>query len=210
MVFECLVVVFQLAGLDLQGRNNPVARYVPPHLRNKPQVSESSDSYHNSYSNDRDRDRGSERDRDRGDSRGGNRGSYGSRGGGGRDSRDSRDGRDRQLDYSSFNTRNKRDYLNGSDEYYDDRNDRDWGRGGSRYSDRERERDRGNERDLPKNDRWQEPEKSYSGSGGGNNRWNESRGGSRSSENDWTIPLPRDERVEMELFGAGNTGINFR
>lgn len=27
--------------------------------------------------------------------------------------------------------------------------------------------------------------------------------------NDWTSLLPRDERVEMELFGAGNTGINF-
>ena len=28
-------------------------------------------------------------------------------------------------------------------------------------------------------------------------------------QNDWTIPLPRDERQELELFGTGNTGINF-
>lgn len=28
-------------------------------------------------------------------------------------------------------------------------------------------------------------------------------------QNDWTIPLPRDERTELELFGTGNTGINF-
>lgn len=28
-------------------------------------------------------------------------------------------------------------------------------------------------------------------------------------QNDWTIPLPRDERQELDLFGTGNTGINF-
>lgn len=27
--------------------------------------------------------------------------------------------------------------------------------------------------------------------------------------NDWSTLLPRDERQEMELFGTGNTGINF-
>lgn len=164
----------------MQGRNAS-ARYVPPHLRNKTQVSQS--DYQSSSDRDRDRDR--ERD-----SRGSSRGSY-----------RNRESRDRQIDYSSFNTRNKRDFQNG-DERSEDRGGEWAGRGSSRFS--ERERERGGERDLPKNDRWQEPEKSY----GGNNRWNESRS-SRGSENDWTVPLPRDERIELELFGAGNTGINF-
>lgn len=197
----CLIdVCLQFAGLDLQGRSAS-GRYVPPHLRNKPQVSQSAETYRERDSTDQDRDR------ERGGERGGSRGSGFSRGG-----RDSRSDRDRQADYSSFNTRNKRDYPNGADERTDDR---DWGRSSSRFSDREDRRDR--EQDLPKNDRWQEPEKTAfggsggggGGGGGGNNRWSENRGGSRGSENDWTIPLPRDERIELDLFGAGSTGINF-
>lgn len=45
------------------------------------------------------------------------------------------------------------------------------------------------------------------GSGG---RWGDDRGsrGGR-GEVDWTIPTSRDERLEVELFGTGNTGINF-
>jgi len=63
-----------------------------------------------------------------------------------------------------------------------------------------------------------------------NNRWNEEggnnyRGGSRGYSyagynntsgvsfsgnlEDWKVPLPRDERVESDLFATGNTGINF-
>ncbi|KAK2713871.1 hypothetical protein QYM36_009679 [Artemia franciscana] len=38
------------------------------------------------------------------------------------------------------------------------------------------------------------------GTGG---RWKES------STEDWTKPLPRDEEMELELFGSANTGINF-
>lgn len=159
----------------MQGRD-PSGLYVPPPLRCK-QVSQASD-YHNL--NDR------ERDRDRGESRGSSRGSYRSR----------ENKSDRQADYSSFNTRGKRDHLNGDPDERNDR-DRDWGRG-SRYSERDRDRD------LPRNDRWQEPEKSYS-----NSRWSESRGNSRGGDNDWTTPLARDERLELELFGSGNTGINF-
>ena len=31
-----------------------------------------------------------------------------------------------------------------------------------------------------------------------------------SAQEDWTIPLPRNERVERELFGTGGpSGINF-
>ena len=64
--------------------------------------------------------------------------------------------------------------------------------------------------DEPVNTRWQEPpqQDNYynnrsSGAGYGG-KWN-NRGG----EVDYTIPLPRDERVEQELFGTDNTGINF-
>ncbi|EDW84311.1 uncharacterized protein Dwil_GK14071, isoform A [Drosophila willistoni] len=83
----------------------------------------------------------------------------------------------------------------------------------------------------PRNDRWQEPERSvgYDGGsvdggqpGGGNNRsfnnrgergggggynsrWKEGGGGNA----DYTKLGARDERLEQELFGVGNTGINF-
>ncbi|XP_076255130.1 ATP-dependent RNA helicase bel isoform X2 [Rhynchophorus ferrugineus] len=171
----------QFAGLDLQSRGSS-DRYVPPHLRNR-QLQSSSGGNSSQYSSNFDRER------QRGESRGGNNRGYGSRGGGGSG------GRDNRGDFSSFNTRGRRgDYQNG-DSY--DRND-DTGRSGGRTQ----------ERDLPRNDRWQEPEKVRG------DRWNEnsSGGGGRwekRNENDWTVPLPRDERVEMELFGTGNTGINF-
>ncbi|CAL1545337.1 unnamed protein product, partial [Lymnaea stagnalis] len=47
--------------------------------------------------------------------------------------------------------------------------------------------------------------------GQGYNRWDnrEDNAGSESRQEDWSIPLPRNERLEHELFGAGNTGINF-
>lgn len=195
--------LFQFAGLDLQGRSAS-GRYVPPHLRNKANSNQSESGSYNER--DRDRERG---DQQRGSGRSGgyNRG---------RDTRQN----DRQADFSNFNTRNKRDGQN-DDSFADDRSergdrDRDWGRGGGssgggRYSDKDRDRD------LPRNDRWQEPERPYQGGGGGGGggsggggRWNDSnRGGSRGSEADWTVPLPRDERVEQDLFGTGNTGINF-
>lgn len=44
----------------------------------------------------------------------------------------------------------------------------------------------------------------------GGGRWKDDReGGRTNSEIDWTIPTSRDERLEVELFGTGNTGINF-
>ncbi|ENN72092.1 hypothetical protein YQE_11252, partial [Dendroctonus ponderosae] len=176
------------AGLDLQSRSSS-GRYVPPHLRNKQSGSGSGSSAEPG---------GYEKERDRGESRGGGGGggrgysrNTGGGGGGG--------GGGRSGDFSNFNTRGRRD-QNG-----DDRAD-DWGRnGGSRNQDRERE--------LPRNDRWQESEKPRGGErwnpdnagGGGGGRWADNR----RNESDWTVPLPRDERVELELFGTGNTGINF-
>ena len=50
--------------------------------------------------------------------------------------------------------------------------------------------------------------------GGSGGRWNGDReggGGGKGGrgEVDWTMPTARDERLELELFGTGNTGINF-
>lgn len=44
-----------------------------------------------------------------------------------------------------------------------------------------------------------------------NNRWDRRNGMQRSEdeEEDWSRPLPRDERLERQLFGQGHTGINF-
>lgn len=63
--------------------------------------------------------------------------------------------------------------------------------------------------DEPVNTRWQEPPQQQDDRFGRSNnsfggKWNQ-RGG----EIDYTVPLPRDERVEQELFGTANTGINF-
>uniref|UniRef100_A0A672SFD8 RNA helicase n=1 Tax=Sinocyclocheilus grahami TaxID=75366 RepID=A0A672SFD8_SINGR len=45
----------------------------------------------------------------------------------------------------------------------------------------------------------------FGGGTGGNSRWvEESR-----DEEDWSKPLPPNERLEQELFSASNTGINF-
>lgn len=217
----------QFAGLDLQSRDSNSSgiasggggggsggRYVPPHLRNKA-ASGGSGGGQPSQSSERESfDR---------DSRGGGGGrGYGGRssgggGGGGRDDGGGRGGRD--ADFSSFNNSRRGNYQNG------DGGDREsWGGGGGgggrgggggggRFSDRDR--------DLPTNDRWQEPDRAFSG---GNNRWQERDGGQEragngrwndnhrsggGNPNDWTIPTARDERIELELFGSGNTGINF-
>jgi ATP-dependent RNA helicase DDX3X len=72
--------------------------------------------------------------------------------------------------------------------------------------------------DEPVNTRWQEPPPQQrmpqqddrygrpppNNGGGFGGKWSQ-RGG----DVDYTVPLPRDERVELELFGTANTGINF-
>ena len=138
---------------------------------------------------DRDRERERERDRDRG------RGSSGYR-----------DTRSRDVDFGNFGNFGGRNRRSANQE-----NGRDY-----RFSnsDRDRDRDRpinsGNDRwqDQPRNDRWQDQPRNEHRMGGG--RWNNDRDGGRTnSEIDWTIPTSRDERLEVELFGNGNTGINF-
>lgn len=190
----------QFAGLDLQSGQNKANsssnRYVPPHLRNSqgPPSAAPPDS-----------GRFDRRDRDSRDDRGysgGQRSSDGfssfSRGGAGGGGGG---GRRRYDDRSSNGDSYDRERRGGGG-----RSD-DWGRGGggsggggggSRWS------DRGGRDDGPppvQNDRWQEPPP-------GETRYNDRGGRYRDSE-DWTIPTARDPRLEEELFGTGNTGINF-
>lgn len=148
-----------------------------------------------SFNNSRsypDRDRGGDRDNGRGGS------------GGGSSFRDSRGGGGRDVDFGNFGGRSRRQ-----------ENGRDY-----RYQNSERDpppASAGNDRwqDMPKNDRWQDnrsDQRGSSGGGGGGGRWNndrESGGRGGRGEIDWTIPTARDERVELDLFGTGSTGINF-
>ncbi|GFG30573.1 hypothetical protein Cfor_10491 [Coptotermes formosanus] len=204
----------QFAGLDLQGgRQQSGGRYVAPHLRNKVATDYQASEQHFYDS----RDSREYRSQGRGNY---SRGNQQSRGG----------------EYGSYrNRRNEgsyggQPYTNGGDHwggeggsYRPASRDNDWsGRGGGRWQERG-----GNEPPPPRNDRWQEPQsgRNYGGSGGGGSgsssgggaggggggggagggRWKESH----SQETDWTIPTARDERLEYELFGSGNTGINF-
>lgn len=79
---------------------------------------------------------------------------------------------------------------------YDRQND--WNRGGPRQY---------NNADPPihTNDRWQEPNKPDNSQYGQENQRTIPKG----DNIDYTVLLPRNERVEQELFGTGNTGINF-
>ncbi|XP_076247448.1 ATP-dependent RNA helicase bel [Calliopsis andreniformis] len=197
----------QLAGLDLSGSRQPSGgRYVPPHLRNKsgsnaPSGGEQHSSNSRSYS---DRDRGGERDRDRERDRERDR-ARGGGGGGGSSYRDARTSRDVDFgNFGNFSGRNRRSATqeNGRDYKYSN-------------AERERERDRpissGNDRwPEPRNNRWPDNRNDHRMGSGGGGRWKDERGGGRrNSEIDWTIPTSRDERLEVELFGTGNTGINF-
>ncbi|CAG5108636.1 Similar to DDX3Y: ATP-dependent RNA helicase DDX3Y (Homo sapiens) [Cotesia congregata] len=173
----------RLADLDLQDSHQPSGgRYVPPHLRNKPTNGTPGREEPSSNSRYQERDRGNSREQDRERDHGS---SY-------RDVRVNRD-----ADFGNFG-RNRRPQENG----------RDFRSGGYGERDRPVGNDRWNEQ---KNDRWQDNRnESRGGSMGG--RWKDESGsggkGGR-GEVDWTIPTTRDERLEQELFGIGNTGINF-
>ncbi|KAL9889902.1 ATP-dependent RNA helicase bel [Glossina fuscipes] len=153
------------------------------------------------------------------------------RGGGGRNFSNRQSG-----DFSSFTGARRggggnnryEDNYNGTDND-SRRGGEDWNRGG-RNQNRNFERDNyrsgrggsngggggGNggstrDEDQPRNNRWQEPERRPDDTRNGEqrkygNRWNEERG---RADIDYTKLGPRDERLEQELFGTGNTGINF-
>lgn len=220
----------QIAGLDLKGgradngspvnnfssNSNSTARYIPPHLRggttnnNPPLTAEKDREFtrdNRDYRNDRDRDYRGDRDfrGSNSDFRGNNSRRF--------NNRDQRI--DRGGDFGNFTRRrNDENYQNG--DAFDSRRGEDWyrsggPRAGSRGGDRDRERDRGERDQLPPqrtNDRWVEPTEKRSDTGSVNNfggKWKDER----RNEVDYTVLGPRDERMELELFGTANTGINF-
>uniref|UniRef100_A0A0K8S8X9 RNA helicase n=1 Tax=Lygus hesperus TaxID=30085 RepID=A0A0K8S8X9_LYGHE len=186
----------QFAGLDLQSEPKENAgRYIPPHLRFKNSGSgenqaESSPSARSSSYNDTDY---------RGGGRGGSGGGYNRSGGSGRNDNfrsgggGGGSGGRRNGDFDSYNGGGggggnwDRDNRGGGGGSYGRRDD--WGRGG-------------------RNDGGGRSGAGGGGgsSGGGNDRWQEKPG---HGHNDWSQLGPRDERLEVELFGNANTGINF-
>ncbi|XP_043928262.1 ATP-dependent RNA helicase DDX3X isoform X2 [Protopterus annectens] len=217
----------QFAGLDLNSSTSQSGgagkgRYIPPHLRNREasrQDSANWDSgrggnvYMNGYHDDRDsRLNGYDRDRSGFGGRGsaprndrGGRGSYRNVGSGTYSQQSftstnsgycEKDGagwnatRETRDPYSSFGSRNDR----GKSSFFD--------RGTAsrgRFDDRGRGNDRG-----------QDSYESFGNRGkferGGNSRWSEDRS---NDEDDWSKPLPPNDRLEQELFSGSNTGINF-
>lgn len=211
----------QLAGLDLQPqapKSAGAGRYIPPHLRRQlqgsPQGEESKPPSLDARPAESRDARSSFGNNGRGADRGGRR-----------------DERDRDRDYDrGYDSRNPRrdnrgesgrdgGSQNGDSERWSEPTSERWAeRGGER--ERERPRPNAPSRDIrrdedyqppaPRNDRWKEPEPRQDDRS--NSRWPSDdvrRTSNRRDENDWTIPLPRDERQELELFGTGNTGINF-
>ncbi|MCL4117815.1 UNVERIFIED_CONTAM: hypothetical protein GTU68_054804, partial [Idotea baltica] len=112
-------------------------------------------------------------------------GDYGNynNGGGRRDNgyRDHRDSRD---------IRDQRDNRDYRDKRYQGRDRRDDDRNGP----------------PPRNNRWVEDREDDRRSGGQSNRWQDRPS---SDKEDWSIPLPRNEAMEQELFSQSNSGINF-
>ncbi|XP_064413373.1 DEAD-box helicase 3 X-linked a isoform X3 [Latimeria chalumnae] len=149
------------------------------------------------------------------------RSGFGGRGGAGRNDRGGRGGY-RSRGGSSFNQS-----QNSVSGYYDKDNS-GWNstkdtrdpyssfgsrsdRGKSSFSDR----GSGSRGRYDRNERGQESYESFGSRGdrgfgrfdrGGNSRWVEDR---TNDEDDWSKPLPPNERLEQELFSGSNTGINF-
>lgn len=182
----------QFAGLDLQGSRKETGPYIPPHLRNK-STGESREQPHSNFSSSSYNDsRDFSRNRDSG---------FRSSGG----------GTGRNDNFRSGSRRNGEfDSQNGDRDRWGDRG----GSGGASSSfrsgggrgDRERDRERGGDRDDWNPRRSTNAPASGGTPSGGNDRWQERP---QSAMAGWTSLLPRDERLEFELFGNANTGINF-
>ncbi|GAB0095000.1 RNA helicase [Sergentomyia squamirostris] len=218
----------QIAALDLNESRGPSGPkpsiYVIPHLREKNSNINSGDYERNSQQYDqRDRyDRGGEQRDYRGgpdsrDYRNDSRDYKNSAGGNRRPAPGSSSrGGDRDRDFANFKRRNdfqpQDNYQNGGPKYYDRRGD-DWGRGG-RGGGGGGGAPRGGEPPMRTNNRWPDAPAREGGGGGGSGyggkwRGGDSGGGRNSHDVDCTIPLPKDEQIEQELFGMANTGINF-
>ncbi|GFU58091.1 putative ATP-dependent RNA helicase an3 [Nephila pilipes] len=181
----------QFAGLDFNSTGSVSGaktseRYIPPHLRNRQnnfQNSEDSGKYNQNRSNHLESDKFDHR-----------RESENSRTSGRDFERDSYKGRG---DFSNFGNRGRKsnaDYSSGSFQ---------------RKVDCERV---GNWRDPTcMKDSWDEKPRDESRGGPRNNSYDRRNNSKRyeREEEDWSRPLPRDERTERQLFSQGHTGINF-
>ncbi|GFQ74209.1 putative ATP-dependent RNA helicase an3 [Trichonephila clavata] len=180
----------QFAGLDFNSTGSVSGaktseRYIPPHLRNRQnnfQNSEDSGKYNQNRSNHLESDKFDPRRESE------NRTS-------GRDfERDSYKGRG---DFSNFGNRGRKsnaDYSSGSFQ---------------RKVDCERV---GNWRDPTSvKDNWDDKQRDEPRGGPRNNSYDRRSNSKRyeREEEDWSRPLPRDERTERQLFSQGHTGINF-
>lgn len=210
----------QVAGLDLNERKGST-KYIPPHLRGESSDLSPKEGDINQEETPRENynNRGGERDFNNRSNNYNQRENYNQRGG------------DYYNNHSNYNNNNRDNrYQNGDSGERGGYNNRGNNNSGSRTFNRSQGADsryggpppavqqpgpqqsQQNNRDEPVNTRWQEPPKEQqddrfgrSNNGGGfGGKWSQ-RGG----EVDYTVPLPRDERIEQELFGTANTGINF-
>ncbi|XP_055377428.1 ATP-dependent RNA helicase bel [Condylostylus longicornis] len=217
----------QVAGLDLNDGNadsgtsvnknsssSTTARYIPPHLRggnNNVIINSSTFELNKNRDRDFDKDRDYKNDRDfRNDREARNNSDYQR---GGNRKFNNRDRLDRGSDFGNFSRRRDDNYQNGDN--YEGRRGGDWNRSdinnsrsqGNRGGSERRDdyRGRNDEYVQPRNDRWIEPanDKRSESSAGLGGKWKER------TEVDYTTLGPRDERLEQELFGTANTGINF-
>ncbi|XP_065214746.1 ATP-dependent RNA helicase DDX3X isoform X3 [Planococcus citri] len=197
----------QFSALDLHDNASRSGRYIPPALRNKT-TGQPENERSDNYSVNRGDFKSS---RDDYDSQNYNRGGSGYNRGGKGDFSFNRRGGDSYDSYNGNSDRNDREQRsagggNYRNNYRDVREPRGDGRGnyrgggggnggaaggGGSWNDRNRASGGPPQQSLPRNNRWQESE------------------GRQHRENDWLIPLPKDDRLEEELFGTGNTGINF-
>jgi ATP-dependent RNA helicase DDX3X len=220
----------QFAGLDVNQKKSDSSsipgKYVPPHLR------QDSNNYTAETDNYRESDRGGKYNDQRGEresyhQRGGDNREFNNRNNNNRRYNSNNNYNNRDRDYNNFNNRNnyqnedtaKTETVVPDSEGYGRGGD-NWNRGGGggRNNNARDNRDiRESREPSVGNNRWQEPPQQDSYRGGrerdggppsnGNfgGKWNEGKRG----DIDYTIPLSRDERLEEELFGTANTGINF-
>uniref|UniRef100_A0A0B7AP21 RNA helicase n=1 Tax=Arion vulgaris TaxID=1028688 RepID=A0A0B7AP21_9EUPU len=223
------------AGRNFDGQQGfGGGRYVPPHLRGGglPNLSQPPPGHPNaplppqgnerggydrgsSYSSDRG---GSYNDRGNFSSDRGNysdRGGYNSRGGGGGGGggvrsgygdRDARGGYDNRGGYDRRGGGNQGSYGRGGggfqQQQYNDRGNDSWNK-------------QGNAQPAPGGNRWdallEDRDRERRMGGQGYNRWDNrvDNGSEEARIEDWSIPLPKNERLEHELFAGGNSGINF-
>lgn len=173
------------------------ARYIPPHLRGGGGNNNSSEAEGQGSGNRDQR----ENYRDGGQNRDYRNDNRNSRRYGGRNS----DRQDRG-EFNNYPRNNRREdsYQNGENYNNYDRRSGDDGYRGYR-NDRQFRTDR-NDPPVRTNDRWQEPDKHGNDAQHGNNQRTIPKG----DNIDYTaIYGQRNERLEQELFGTGNTGINF-